>query len=41
VPAGPSATLIVGRFVYDVDATGVFTVRQVSGRTTNICAEIA
>jgi len=41
VPAGPSTTLIVGRFVYDVDATGVFTLRQVSGRTTNICAEIA
>jgi hypothetical protein len=40
VPSGPSTTLIVGRFVYDVDTKGVFTRRQVSGRTTDICAAI-
>jgi hypothetical protein len=37
-PAGPSTTLYVGRIVYTVDAEGVFTLRSVSGRTTDICA---
>jgi hypothetical protein len=41
VPAGPSTTLYLGRVVYTVDNNGVFTVRQVSGRTTDICAVLS
>jgi|tagenome__1003787_1003787.scaffolds.fasta_scaffold20981226_2 hypothetical protein len=40
-PAGPSTTLFVGRVVYDVDADSVFTIRKVSGRTSDICARLA
>ena len=39
VPAGPSTTHIAGRVVFTVDlATGVFTVLQMSGEQTDICA---
>jgi hypothetical protein len=41
VPAGPSTTLHVGRVVYTVDANEVFTVEQVSGETTDICAVLS
>ena len=37
-PAGPSTTLIVGRFVYTVDSNEVFKLEEVSGHTTDICA---
>lgn len=40
-PAGPSSTLIVGRLVFTVDTSGVFTVQSVSGRTTDLCALVA
>src|SRR3954471_15237415 len=38
IPAGPLTTLYVGRIVYTVDAAGVFTLRSVSGKTTDLCA---
>jgi len=41
VPAGPSTTLHVGRVVYTVDINGVFTVEEVSGQTTDICAVLS
>jgi hypothetical protein len=41
VPAGPSTTLHVGRVVIAIDANGVFTVQSVSGRSTDICAELS
>jgi hypothetical protein len=41
VPAGPSTTLYVGRVVFTVDSDGVFTVQQVSGETTDICAVLS
>jgi hypothetical protein len=43
VPAGPSTTLHVGRVVYTVDTSPnqVFTVQQVSGKTTDICAALS
>ena len=40
VPAGPSTTLYVGRIVYTVDASAVFTVQSVSGTTMDICAAL-
>ena len=41
IPAGPSTTLYVGRLVYTVDASGVFTLQSTSGRTTDLCALLA
>jgi hypothetical protein len=41
VPAGPSTTLYVGRVVYTVDASGVFTIQTHSGPTTDICAALS
>jgi hypothetical protein len=38
VPAGPSTTLVAGRIVFTVDQAGVFTVHEVSGEQTDICA---
>jgi hypothetical protein len=38
----PSTTFISGRTVFTIDdATGVFTLQQVSGRTTDLCAVLA
>jgi hypothetical protein len=37
-PPGPSTTLIAGRVVFTVDINEVFTVQEVSGKTTDICA---
>jgi hypothetical protein len=41
VPAGPSTTLYVGRVVFTIDTSGVFTLQQVSGKTTDICAALS
>ena len=41
VPAGPSTTLYVGRFVYTVDAVGIFTLQSTSGTSTDICAALS
>jgi hypothetical protein len=41
IPAGPSTTLTVGQTVFKVDATGVFTVLKVSGKSTDICAALS
>ena len=38
VPAGPSTTLVAGRIVFTVDQAGVFTVQQITGQQTDICA---
>jgi hypothetical protein len=40
VPAGPSTTLYVGRVVFTVDTSGVFTLQSVSGTSTDICAAL-
>jgi hypothetical protein len=42
VPAGPSTTLTVGRVVFTVDTSnGVFTLKEVSGLSTDICAALS
>jgi hypothetical protein len=42
VPAGPSTTLYVGRVVFDVDnPTGVFTLRETRGKSTDLCAALS
>jgi hypothetical protein len=41
IPAGPSTTLYVGRIVYTVDASEVFTLQSTSGTTTDLCALLA
>jgi hypothetical protein len=38
---GPSAKQYVGRVVYTVDPTGVWTLQNVRGRTTDICAALS
>jgi hypothetical protein len=40
-PAGPSTTLHVGRVVYTVEEDEVFTLQQVSGKRTDICAALS
>ena len=40
VPAGPSTTLFVGRVTYTIDPSAVFTLRSVSGKTTDICGAL-
>ena len=37
----PSTTQYVGRIVYTVDESGVFTLVSTSGRSTDICAALA
>ena len=39
-PAGPSTTLVVGREVIAVDASGQFTLVSVTGTATDICAAL-
>jgi len=39
-PAGPSTTLIAGRLIFTVDVFAVFTVQQVIGKVTDICAAL-
>ena len=41
VPAGPSTTVYVGRVVFTIDASGVFTVLSTSGKATDICAALS
>jgi hypothetical protein len=42
VPAGPTTTQYIGRFVYKVDpATGVFTFVGSTGQNRDICAELS
>lgn len=41
VPAGPTTTLYVGRVVYTVDSVGVWTLQEVNGQATDICAALA
>lgn len=41
IPAGPSTTQYVGRVVFTVDASGIFTLQSVSGRATDICAALS
>jgi hypothetical protein len=41
IPTGPSTTLFVGRVVFTVDPSGVFTVKSTSGKSTDICAALS
>ena len=41
VPAGPSTTLYVGSVRYTIDTDFVFTLQQVSGKQTDICAALS
>ena len=41
VPAGPSTTQYVGRVVFTVDTSAVFTLQSVSGTSTDICAALS
>jgi hypothetical protein len=41
VPAGPSTVQYIGRVTYTVDSSGVFTIRNVSGQSTDICAALS
>jgi hypothetical protein len=41
VPAGPTTTQYIGRIVYTIDPTGVFTLLSTSGMQRDICAELA
>jgi hypothetical protein len=41
VPAGPSTTLYMGRVVFTVDTSGVFTLRSTSGKSMDICAALS
>ena len=40
-PPGPSTTLYVGRVIYRVDAAGVWTLQEESGKKTDICAALS
>jgi hypothetical protein len=39
-PPGPSTTLYVGRVVWTVDTSGVWTLMSTAGDSTDICAEL-
>jgi hypothetical protein len=41
VPAGPSTTLYIGKLVYTVDTSEVFTVQSFTGTSTDICAALS
>jgi hypothetical protein len=41
VPAGPTTIHYIGRIVYNVDPTGVFTLVRTSNNQRDICAELA
>jgi hypothetical protein len=41
VPEGPSTTLHVGRYVYTVDASGIFSQHSATGASTDICAALS
>jgi hypothetical protein len=41
VPPGPSTTEYVGRVVYTVNTDGVFTIKKVDAKKTDVCALLA
>jgi len=41
VPAGPSTTLYVGRVVFTIDASGIWTLKSTSGNSMDICAALS
>ena len=41
IPAGPTTTVYQGRIVYTIDAYGVWTLLTTSGKSRDICAELA
>lgn len=41
VPAGPSTTLYVGRVVFTVDTSGIYTLQSTSGTSMDICAALS
>lgn len=41
VPAGPSTTLYVGRVVFTVDSSGIFTLESTTGKSMDICAALS
>ena len=41
VPAGPSTTLYVGRIVFTIDTSGVYTLESTSGNAMDICAALS
>lgn len=41
VPSGPSTTLYVGRVVFTVDSSGVFTLKSTTGKSMDICAALS
>jgi hypothetical protein len=41
VPAGPSTTLYVGRIVFTVDISGVYTLQSTNGTSVDICAALS
>jgi hypothetical protein len=40
-PAGPSTTLYVGRVVFTIDNSGVFTLQETRGTATDLCAALS
>jgi hypothetical protein len=41
VPAGPSTTLNVGRILYTIGTDGVWTLQEMTGKATDICAALS
>jgi hypothetical protein len=41
VPAGPSTTLYIGRIVFTVDISGVYTLQSTNGTSVDICAALS
>ena len=41
IPPGPTSTLYSGRIVYTIDANFITTLKQTSGKSTDICAVLA
>jgi hypothetical protein len=41
IPPGPSLTVVLGRMVIDVSATGVFTLVSITGRQVDVCAALS
>ncbi len=41
IPAGPSTTLNVGRILYTIGTDGVWTLQEMTGKATDICAALS
>ena len=41
VPPGPSTTAYVGRIVYTIDTSGVWTLQETHGKSTDICEALS